>query len=288
MSIEIACAGCGSKLRVSDEHRGKQARCPKCGTIQTVPGGEFKPAFPANPNVLTPGTSVGTNLGAGGVLGTVGPTAAQNGNQYGASPPSYGAGNMAYSNQPQATPAYIAPAAPPQQTFAPNSTITPGSDYARSSWFVRTPDGIVYGPATRFELDEWVRESRVSKACLIRHGDGAWSPATVYYSGLPDSAPAAYASVPHNSATPNVTYSQDHRGTLILLLAIFGIIFTPCAFLSVVAWVMGAKDLEKIKTGVMNPAGLSTTQVGYYLGMIWSVIVICGMVIGMLVAMANS
>lgn len=37
MAIETICSGCAKKLRVGDEHAGKQARCPECGVIYTVP-----------------------------------------------------------------------------------------------------------------------------------------------------------------------------------------------------------------------------------------------------------
>lgn len=37
MPIELKCAGCGQILRVADEHAGKKARCPNCGTITDVP-----------------------------------------------------------------------------------------------------------------------------------------------------------------------------------------------------------------------------------------------------------
>ncbi len=37
MAIEIGCTGCGQTLRVADEHAGKKARCPSCGTIVQVP-----------------------------------------------------------------------------------------------------------------------------------------------------------------------------------------------------------------------------------------------------------
>ena len=37
MAIETICQGCSKKLRVADEHAGKQARCPDCGMIYTVP-----------------------------------------------------------------------------------------------------------------------------------------------------------------------------------------------------------------------------------------------------------
>jgi hypothetical protein len=33
----MRCTGCGQTLRVGDEHAGKQARCPACGTIASVP-----------------------------------------------------------------------------------------------------------------------------------------------------------------------------------------------------------------------------------------------------------
>ena len=37
MPIEAKCPGCDRLLRVSDEHAGKQARCPVCNTIYSVP-----------------------------------------------------------------------------------------------------------------------------------------------------------------------------------------------------------------------------------------------------------
>ncbi len=62
MSIELNCTGCGQMLRVADEHAGKKARCPACGTIVEVPlsagelpregdpfSGRFDPASKANP-----------------------------------------------------------------------------------------------------------------------------------------------------------------------------------------------------------------------------------------------
>lgn len=37
MPIETNCTGCGQLLRVADQDAGKQARCPKCQTVFTVP-----------------------------------------------------------------------------------------------------------------------------------------------------------------------------------------------------------------------------------------------------------
>ncbi|MEZ6134382.1 MAG: DUF4190 domain-containing protein [Pirellulaceae bacterium] len=53
MSIETSCSGCGKKLSVADEHAGKQARCPACQQIYTVP-------YPsAGPLAGSPSSSVG-------------------------------------------------------------------------------------------------------------------------------------------------------------------------------------------------------------------------------------
>lgn len=47
MPIELNCTGCGQQLRVSDQDAGKQARCPTCKTVMTVPqpaaGSSFSP-----------------------------------------------------------------------------------------------------------------------------------------------------------------------------------------------------------------------------------------------------
>ncbi len=37
MPIETTCPGCGRKLQVAEVHAGKQARCPLCNEIYTVP-----------------------------------------------------------------------------------------------------------------------------------------------------------------------------------------------------------------------------------------------------------
>ncbi len=48
MPIEMNCTGCGQTLRVGDEHAGKKARCPACGTIAEVPwSGDPYPAAEA-------------------------------------------------------------------------------------------------------------------------------------------------------------------------------------------------------------------------------------------------
>ena len=47
MHVETICPGCQRKLRVEAEHAGKQARCPKCNAIYTVP--DLSASVPEDP-----------------------------------------------------------------------------------------------------------------------------------------------------------------------------------------------------------------------------------------------
>ncbi|MBN2023057.1 MAG: hypothetical protein JW809_09715 [Pirellulales bacterium] len=61
MPIEFRCTQCDKLLRTPDETAGRQAKCPVCGTVVTVP----EPAPPASPFGSQPGGS-GSPLGSGG------------------------------------------------------------------------------------------------------------------------------------------------------------------------------------------------------------------------------
>ncbi len=43
MAIECPCSGCGQRLSVADDFAGRQARCPACGQIYTVPNPKEAP-----------------------------------------------------------------------------------------------------------------------------------------------------------------------------------------------------------------------------------------------------
>jgi hypothetical protein len=74
---------------------------------------------------------------------------------------------------------------------------------------------------------------------------------------------------------------KPHRGTLILVLGILGLVI--CGPLGIVAWVMGSGDLKEIDAGTMDPAGRGTTQAGKICGMIATILMIIGAIIGILV-----
>ena len=44
MPIEFKCKSCSTTLRVPEEHRGKQAKCPKCQTLNLVQADSFQAA----------------------------------------------------------------------------------------------------------------------------------------------------------------------------------------------------------------------------------------------------
>lgn len=71
-----------------------------------------------------------------------------------------------------------------------------------------------------------------------------------------------------------------HRGTVILVLGIVGLVigllgFVCCGIFGIagcicgiIAWVMGNKDLKEIAAGRMDPSGRGTTQAGKICGII--------------------
>ncbi|MDT8300278.1 MAG: DUF4190 domain-containing protein [Sedimentisphaerales bacterium] len=89
----------------------------------------------------------------------------------------------------------------------------------------------------------------------------------------------AQAQAPVQSVAP-------HRGVLILVLGILGIV---CCFIcGIVAWVMGNNDMREIDAGRMDPTGRGLTQAGKICGMvgvILSIVAIVMQVIFMLLGM---
>jgi len=74
---------------------------------------------------------------------------------------------------------------------------------------------------------------------------------------------------------------KPHRGTLILVLGILGLVI--CGPLGIVAWVMGSGDLKEIDAGTMDPAGRGTTQAGKICGIIATILMIIGVIVAILI-----
>jgi hypothetical protein len=69
-----------------------------------------------------------------------------------------------------------------------------------------------------------------------------------------------------------------HRGVLILVLGILGIVGV-CPFLGPVAWIMGKADMDEIDSGRMDPEGRGMTQAGMVCGIISTVMMIVGLLL---------
>ena len=82
----------------------------------------------------------------------------------------------------------------------------------------------------------------------------------------------------------NGTAPRPHRGTLVLVLGILGIVCCmPCG---IVAWVLGNQDLKDMAAGTMDPTGLGMTKAGKILGIISVVLFVIGIVVwGAMVAL---
>ena len=146
-------------------------------------------------------------------------------------------------------------------------------------WFMKTADGLQYGPVDRKELDSWQREGRITaQAQLLREADGRWIWAGQVYpqlhslasdgpSQLAEEAPSQdpYAP-PSYSYGSGPSYLEPHRGAAILALAIVGV--CACNVLSIVAVVMAAIDLNKMKRGTMDPSGRGLTVAGLVIALL--------------------
>lgn len=70
---------------------------------------------------------------------------------------------------------------------------------------------------------------------------------------------------------------RPHRGTLVLILGILGIVCCmPCG---IVAWVLGNQDMKEMSAGTMDPTGLGMTKAGKILGIISVVLAVIAIIV---------
>jgi hypothetical protein len=66
---------------------------------------------------------------------------------------------------------------------------------------------------------------------------------------------------------------EPHRGTLILVLGILGLVALPLGLpCGIAAWVLGQGDLKKMEAKIMDPAGRLNTSAGRICGIIGTVV----------------
>ena len=139
------------------------------------------------------------------------------------------------------------------------------------AWRMKTPEGRVYGPIPRAELDAWVADGRVTSGCQLSQGSGDWISATQRY---PQLAEVVQASPDSGAADAgSILGVRPHRGLLIIVLAVTGWV-TCCPAFSIAAWVLGTRDLHAMRAGQLDKSGLGNTYAGQVLGMVHGVITI--------------
>ena len=80
---------------------------------------------------------------------------------------------------------------------------------------------------------------------------------------------------------PNGTQPRPHRGVLVLVLGILGLVMCfPCG---TVAWVLGGQDLRAMDAGEIDPTGRGMTSVGRILGIIATVLGVLGILVVVLI-----
>jgi hypothetical protein len=239
MSIETRCGGCGRLLRVADEFAGRQARCPQCGFIYTVP-----PASgPAAADFSTPQNVVQTPAAASGPWWMKTPE----GQTYGPVPRDrlddwVREGRVTDDCQLRQGDqgAWVAAAVIYPSLAAGRARATPSSPAAHAAY------GQSYGP-------------------VQQHGHAAT--ASTYVS--------PYASPHAGAGAANYGYKEPHRGGVILTLGILGW-FIGCPILSAIAWGLGSSDISKMRSGQMDAEGLGMTQAGQIMGMIQCILWLLG------------
>lgn len=275
MAITTTCAGCGKTLAVADEYAGRQARCPECGHIYTVPGG-------IGPGGIGPGGIGPGGLGPGGAassqesprdfkstLNPQPPSGSFNSEQEATAPLDLGNPLSMDSSRP----------APPR---AP-SGIDLGS-LSPTLYWMRATDGVEYGPADSATLSRWFAEGRVGPSYQIRAGEqGIWQPAATFRRpgspNLDTSAPNNPFAAQSTSGSPlssGQTYPKVDQSGLVLAMGILTWIGF-CPIFGIIAWVIGGQALKDMQQGTADPTTRGLVQVGYYLGMINVILWVCCM-----------
>ena len=170
----------------------------------------------------------------------------------------------------------------------------PSTSETGDPWYMKTPEGQIFGPVNRAELERWLTDGRISAECELRTRENQeWRPADEYFgvlspkpqlaTGQPSPVavgPTAQAreQSPFRSGTPLAAgptarhrFQVPHRGGMILAFGILGWVFS-CPVFAVMAWVMGTSDLREMRSGRMDSSGMGLTQAGHVLGMIYTLL----------------
>lgn len=159
-------------------------------------------------------------------------------------------------------------------SMSSNSELSqPAPPEAAPLFFVRIPEGQIFGPIRLDQLDRWVVEGRIDNRCQLRHADSkVWEKPENQYPilALPEQlgagSPFQQASLDHD----RVSHLPPNRRSLTLLFAMLGIV-GACPVFSVAAWWMSFHDFDQIEQERMRTDGRTMLLWAYYLGMIGTI-----------------
>ncbi|WDI42214.1 hypothetical protein [Bremerella sp. P1] len=136
-------------------------------------------------------------------------------------------------------------------------------------FFVKIPEGQIFGPVPSKELDQWVQEGRIDRQCELRRTDSqVWEKSDQRYPilALPEQVGSGSPFHQVKLNETNAPYQLPHRGIPSLIFALVGLLGV-CPIFSIAAWSMAHSDLEEIDKQHMNPNGRVMLLWANYLGM---------------------
>ena len=187
----------------------------------------------------------------------------------------------------------IVPAEPepnePETVYQPPSSDDSFRITGYERWSMKTPDGAVYGPVDRNELDQWATEGRISAACLLQsEGQTHWQSAVTLYPDVAGMASTKPLSTSSPAYSPSSTYHsyrdqigsgrrhppnvRANNGTAVFVMGVLGIVFVMVPIFALIAWSMGHNERNAIHRRVASPENRWLVDAGYGLGIVGSVI----------------
>lgn len=136
-------------------------------------------------------------------------------------------------------------------------------------FFVKIPEGQIFGPIASKELDKWVVEGRIDRQCELRTTNShVWEKSDKRYPilALPEQVGSGSPFHQVHLSDRNAPYMVPHRGIPSLIFALVGLLGI-CPIFSIAAWSMAHADLEEIDREHMQPSGRVMLLWANYLGM---------------------
>lgn len=271
MPIDSPCAGCGKTLRVNDEFVGRKARCPLCGNVYVVGGGQIASEASISKTSFAPQSDWSSATGQ-------------------PNPDSWS--SLPTEKPPLAQPIDSNISASVPQVLEPTTPV---------KYFVRTPNTMVYGPSDRESVLDWIAQGRLDDTCHIREetseqwiGMAAWRFQTRKVQ-TPTENPRfqnanAFGSVPVSS-NQSTGYPKAGNGNVVLVLGLVSWLLCPTAIgswvCSILAIYFATIELGKMRSGVSPDKEKTIVLIGMWLGILnlvaW-VLAFIGLVITVIVS----